>query len=251
MAMETNNPMQCSEFDSLLSDALDLKLTGEKLELFQSHARSCQNCGPLLTEAEQGQRWLKSLEDAEPPAQLVNNILAATTGLDTVRLRATSPAQISWLDRIRDWAGVAVGPMISVARQPRFAMSFAMVFFSLSISLSLAGVKLSDLSHIDLRPSAVRHSYYETSGRIVKYYENIRFVYQMESKVREFKRATAPAAPAPVEENRPRRRNDNTSEHPGLKEDRNYSQGPNQVMLASCPQNRPVAIARNTYRRLS
>ncbi len=76
-------------------------------------------------------------------------------------------------------------------------MSFGMAFFSLSISLSLAGVKLSDVRHADLRPSAIKRNYYETSGRVVKYYENIRFVYEIESRVREFKRATTPAEPAP------------------------------------------------------
>ena len=31
----------------------------------------------------------------------------------------------------------------------------------------------NDIRHLDLRPSAIRHSYYETQGRVVKYYENI------------------------------------------------------------------------------
>ena len=57
-----------------------------------------------------------------------------------------------------------------------------MAFFSLSISLSLAGVKVSDVRHVDLRPSAIKRTYYETSGRVVKYYENIRFVYEIESR---------------------------------------------------------------------
>ena len=84
-----------------------------------------------------------------------------------------------------------------MSRQPRFAMSFGMAFFSLSISLSLAGVKVSDVRHVDLRPSAIKRTYYETTGRVVKYYENIRFVYEIESRVREFKRVTAPAAADP------------------------------------------------------
>lgn len=251
MAMEGKHEMQCGEFDALLSEALDHKLTGERLEQFQSHAQACQNCGPLLTEAEQGQRWLKSLQEVEPPAQLLNSILAATTGVDTVRMRRDAPAEISWLEKVHEWASMAVRPMLAVARQPRFAMSFAMVFFSLSISLSLAGVKLSDLRHVDLRPSAIRLSYYETSGRVVKYYENIRWVYQMESRVREFKRATAPAGPAPVEENHSRPHNNNTSEQPERKQDRNYSQGSDPVMLASTPDNHPVVIEPTSYRRAS
>jgi hypothetical protein len=251
MAAENHKTMQCNEFDALLSEALDQQLTGERLASFQAHAGTCPVCGPLLTEAEQGQRWLKSLQEVEPPAYLLNNILAATTGIDTARTwRAATPARISWFERVRDWAGTIVGPAFAVARQPRFAMSFGMAFFSLSILLSLTGVRLSDLRHADLRPSAIRRSYYETSGRVVKYYENIRFVYQIESRVREFKRATTPVEPAPEEKDK-RHRNDNTSGQPEPKQDRNYSQGASQVILAALPDYRPVVIEGTTYRRFS
>jgi hypothetical protein len=239
MAAEQNNAMQCSEFDALLSEALDQILTGPKAQAFQAHAKSCPVCGPLLAEAEIGKRWLEQLVEVEPPQHLVHNILAATTGIDTVRLRGTATTQLSWFDRIEVWASAAFRPIVAVAKQPRFAMSFGMAFFSLSISLSLAGVKLGDLRHVDLRPSAVRRTYYETSGKIVKYYENIRFVYEIESRVREFKRATTPAEPTPAKKEN-NQRNDNTSGQPGQRQERNYSQGESQVILASLPDNPPV-----------
>ena len=251
MAAENHNGMQCNEFEALLSEALDQQLTGARLASFQAHSGTCPACGLLLTEAEQGQRWLKSLQEVEPPAYLLNSILAATTGLDTVRMSGTAvPAGISWFERIRGWAGSIVSPAFAVARQPRFAMSFGMAFFSLSILLSLTGVRLSDLRHADLRPSAIRRSYYETSGRVVKYYENIRFVYQIESRVREFKRATTPVEPAPEEKDK-HHRNDNTSGQPEPRQDRNYSQGASQVILAALPDYRPVVIEGTTYRRFS
>ncbi len=242
MAAEQRNDMQCNEFDALLGDALDLALTGAKLESFQAHARACSNCGPLLTEAEQGQRWLKQLKEVDPPADLVQNILVSTTGIDTVRLRDSSAVQgqVGWFERLRDWATLLVSPVLATVRQPRFVMSFGMAFFSLSISLSLTGVKLTDVRHADLRPSAIRRTYYETSGKVVKYYENIRFVYEIESRVREFKRATAPAEPAREEKNE--KRKNNTSDRPEEKQERNYSQGDSQVMLASLPDNPPVVM---------
>jgi hypothetical protein len=138
-----------------------------------------------------------------------------------------------------------------MSRQPRFAMSFGMAFFSLSISLSLAGVKVSDVRQVDLRPSAIKRTYYETSGRVVKYYENIRFVYEIESRVREFKRVTAPAEPSPKEQNQNKeQKNNNTSGEPEQNQERNYSQGENQPVLASYPNHPPVGTA-TTYRRLS
>ncbi len=41
---------------------------------------------------------------------------------------------------------------------------------------------------MSLRPAAIRHTYYNTQARVVRYYENIRFVYEVESRVRELKR---------------------------------------------------------------
>src|SRR5437764_567049 len=71
MPDHTNHGMQCNEFDSLLSDALDGVLRGAALDRFQAHARSCQACGPLFAEVEAGRNWLKDLEEAEPPGSLV------------------------------------------------------------------------------------------------------------------------------------------------------------------------------------
>jgi hypothetical protein len=232
--------MQCSEFDALLSQAIDGTLAGERLEGFEAHARECKTCGPLLQEAEAGLGWLKSLEDAEPPAELVTNILLRTSGV----LPARESGQLSFADRLRRFAETLFSPIVGVARQPRFAMSFGMAFFTLSISLSLAGVKIGDLRHISLRPSSIRHSYYETSGRIVKYYENIRFVYEIESRVRQFKQSTTPAEQPQENNNNNRNRKenkDNTSGQPDQKQERNYSQEGAVPVYASLTDGPPCA----------
>src|SRR6202167_320314 len=88
----TDNGMQCVEFDLLLADALDGVLTGAGLDRSKAHARCCKACGPLFAEAEAGRNWLKGLTEVEPPASLVMNILASTTGVDTQRLRVTAGA---------------------------------------------------------------------------------------------------------------------------------------------------------------
>jgi Putative zinc-finger len=249
MPGEPKNGMQCGEFDALLNDALDGTLTGSKLESFQAHARACAVCGPLLAEVDAGRRWMKSLAEAEPPANLVHNILVATTGYESKRRAVRAQSESSWLDKVTGWLRPVFAPVLAVSRQPRFAMSFGMAFFSLSISLSLAGVKVSDVRHVDLRPSAIKRTYYETSGRVVKYYENIRFVYEIESRMRELKRVAAPAEPSPKEQNK-EQKNNNTSGEPDQNQERNYSQGENQPVLASVPNDPPVGTV-TTYRRLS
>jgi len=83
----------------------------------------------------------------------------------------------------------------------------------------------------------------------VKYYENIRFVYEMESRLREFKRATTPAEPATEKKER-NQRNDNTSGQPNQEQERNYSQGESPVILASLTDH-PPAVTLATLRRMS
>ena len=270
MPGKEDNRMSCSEFDALLSQAIDGTLAGDRLSAFEAHARVCQLCGPLLHEAEAGRSWLKSLADVAPPDELVTNILLRTSGVaSTHRHVAGEQEPTSWIARIRNWAEVITSPVVAMARQPRFAMSFGMAFFTLSVTLSLAGVKLSDLRHMDLRPSAIRRSYYETSGRVVKYYENIRFVYEIESRVRQFKEAAAPAEQPSEQQNNNDRKNktkNDTSGQPEQKQERNYSREGNQpVFAASLPVNRgpeparlwragspePTVVSVTTYRRFS
>ena len=235
----TSNGMQCHEFDSLVSDALDGVLTGAQLDAFQAHARTCSACGPLLANVTAGRNWLKDLTEVEPPVSLVTNILASTTGIDTQRLRANVPASqpgASWLEKLQASASQALQPIWGTVRQPRFAMSFGMAFFSLSVALSMLGVKPADLRQLSLRPTVLRHTYYNTQARVVRYYENIRLVYEVESRVRELKRTVAPAAePAPEKNNDKKDHKNDTTEQPDQKQERNYSQTENHLTLACAP----------------
>jgi hypothetical protein len=195
----------------------------------------------MFADAQAGLDWLKSLGEVEPPARLVENILRATTGTPQALRAARKPAA----ERLREWAGPVFAPVFSTLMQPRFALSFGMAFFSITVLLNAAGFRVGDLRHADLRPSAVHNGmvrqYYETQARVVKYYENIRLVYEIESRVRDLKKATTP------EENTPpateRERKNNTSEEPDLKNNQNWSRDDSQPVLASLPQ-RPLADGR-------
>lgn len=250
MPGETHNGMQCKEFEALLFDALDQKLTEAKKDRFHAHARSCSRCGPMFAEIEAGQHWLKSLQEVAPPANLVNNILVATSGIESYRLQdAAVSAKPALGERIREWMDSFLLPVWSTVRQPRFAMSFGMAFFSLSVALSVAGVKPTDFSQIIGQVSTrngMRRTYYNTSARVVKYYENIRLVYEIESRVQEIKKATTPAESTPKE--REKNRKDNTSGQPEPRQERNYSRDENQPVLASLPQPAP-AVSVTTTRR--
>ncbi|HEY3971420.1 MAG TPA: zf-HC2 domain-containing protein [Candidatus Sulfotelmatobacter sp.] len=234
----THNGMQCNEFDLLLSDAIDGVLTGTGLDRFHAHARICPLCGPLLAEAEAGRDWLKGLTEVEPPASLVTNILASTTGVDTQRLRTAVRVQprISWWEHVQATLfGAVLEPIWDIVRQPRFAMSFGMAFFALSVGLTVAGVKPADLRQISLRPAAIRHTYYATQARVVHYYENVRIVYEVESRVNELKRSVAPAEPGRKSQPKPKDDKNDTTQQPEQKQERNYSQTNSNLFLASAP----------------
>ena len=238
MAGQQDNRMQCAEFDALLSQAIDGTLGGERLAAFEAHSDECKLCGPLLQEAESGHKWLKSLAEVDPPEDLITNILLRTSGV--VPRRQAGAVAESWMDRVRGLGEAIFSPIVAVARQPRFAMSFGMAFFTLSVTLSLAGVRLSDLKHVDLRPSAIRRTYYETQGRVVKYYENIRWVYEIQARARQFKEAATPAeqpSQEPDNNNRKDKTKNDGSGQPEQKQERNYSQEGNQPVFASLPQN--------------
>jgi hypothetical protein len=191
--------MQCTEFDALLWEALEGSLGGAELERFQAHRAECASCGPMFAEAQAGRTLLRALDEVEPAANLLHNILAATVGR-VEEAPAERPAE-SWWERLRARLQPVAGPVL----QPKFVMSFAMAFFSITLLLNVAGINLGELKHVDLRPSALVRGYYETQGRLVKYYENIRFVYEIESRVQQLKRATTPEERTPAPEQKDRK----------------------------------------------
>jgi putative zinc finger protein len=175
---ETKNGMQCAEFDALLADALDGTLTGGRLMSFERHKTECATCGAMFAEADAGLKWLETLGEVEPPRNLIHNILVATSGVAETA-RDTEMSKPPLWDRVRAWVNPHVSPLFT----PRFAMSCAMAFFSVSMVMSVTGVRPHDLT-----PKGVTRAYYDSQARVVKYYENIRLVYEIESRVSDLKR---------------------------------------------------------------
>jgi Putative zinc-finger len=251
--------MQCSEFDALLTDAIDGVLGRTELARFQAHTGSCPTWGPLLADAEAGRNWLKGLAEVEPPASLVNNILVSTTGVDTQRLRTPARAgqghaslhaslQVSWLEQMQASLSGFMQPLWAGVRQPRFAMSFGMAFFALSVGLSVGGVKPADLRQVSLRPTAIRHTYYATQARIVHYVDNVRPVLELQAAVHRIRRNAEPAEPGRKETQpvtKPKEDKNDTTQQPEQNRERNYSQTESRFVLASAPVGPSVVVPHN------
>lgn len=229
MYSETPNRMLCPEFEGRLSDALDGSLSAAEQQRFEAHRAECSTCALMFAEASAGMRWLDALPELELPVNFVAGVLAATTGEAAIK---TAAPHTGWWERMRGSLPKLMTPVL----QPRFAMSFAMAFFSVTMLLNIAGLKLTDLRNVDLRPSALVRGYYEATGKLVHYYDNIRFVYEIESRVQELKRATTPESAPPADQEQQKQRNRN--DHSGAPDHKyqNYSREEGRPVLASWPQ---------------
>jgi hypothetical protein len=223
MNRDLKNGMECSEFEAQLAEALDDALSADQRQSFDAHGHSCAVCGPLLSETMEGMVALRGLAEAEPPKNLVHNILAATSGKVVTQEKSGVAVKAGWLERLRR----GLRPQVAGLMHSRFAASFAMAFFSLSITLTLAGVKISDVKKVDWHPNALRKSlvlgFTNVEAKVASYYENLRLVYQVQARVREMKKSTTPAPENNNNENRQQNRKSVPDDDGHPKQQQNYS----------------------------
>ena len=76
----------CAQCEAMLADALDGTLSAADQEFFDLHMAHCGPCAQLLADAQRGAAWLEMLKTPrpEPPAMLVEKILAQTSGAHAV-----------------------------------------------------------------------------------------------------------------------------------------------------------------------
>jgi hypothetical protein len=197
---EPGRALRCDEWENLLADALDGTLTPADQAAFTRHQNECALCAQMLKQTEQGRAWMKYLAvEPEVPADLLQKILARTSGGTEPGVAAPALA----LPARPAWHRVAL-PAIRQVMEPRLMMTAAMAFFSIALTLNLVGIKVTELRAADFQPSRLRanltRQFYSTNEQVTKYYENLRLVYEMESRVRELRRTTeSEPAPAPRE----------------------------------------------------
>ena len=184
----------CGQWETLLADALDGQLRPEDEAFFSAHKADCPACAALFEEARRGREWLEFLSP-EPvvPAGLLDKILAQT-----------GPGQVEGYGLIAGGSNVLAMPpawqrpgfagQVRRFAEPRLLMTAAMAFFSIALTLNLTGVKLGNLRVSDLRPTAVRSLVERrltmASTPIIRYYDHLRFVYEVQSRMRELRRTT-------------------------------------------------------------
>jgi hypothetical protein len=237
----------CAHCEAMLADAIVGVLSAADQAVFDRHIATCEVCSGMYADAQRGAALLSLLKPhrPEPSAALLERILAQTsaqTSSQTSGLasdpvaahqseRRPAPSTIlpHLIGRPAPAPGAAAPAMPAFMAkvlpfrnlrglghtmlQPRLAMTAAMAFFSIALTLNLTGVHLDQLKASDLKPTNLKRTLYEADARAVRYYENLRVVYELESRVRDLQRendnngnnapASKPAA-APEQPKQPR-----------------------------------------------
>lgn len=218
----------CAQCEAMLTDVLDGALGREDQALFESHLATCGPCADMLADAQRGAAWLEMLRDPrpEPPAELLERILAQTAGTQSAGayVYGHSAAPVAANEAV-----FVAAPALSLRQrlsdrfrsafsfhgllQPRLAMTAAMAFFSIAVTMNLTGVRIFALHPADLKPSNIKQSFYSANARVVRYYEGLRVVYELESRVHDLEtdsdtgstpQSAAPAAtPASPDQQQP------------------------------------------------
>jgi hypothetical protein len=191
------NSPACGQWETLLADALDGLLRSEDEATFSAHMAICPACTVLFEEARRGQEWLEFLSsDPEIPEGLLDKILASTgpgqvAGYGLVTAGNSVPQGLAMPPA---WQRPGLAARMRRFAEPRLMMTAAMAFFSIALTLNLTGVRLNELRLANLRPSAVR-SFMErrlttASTPIIRYYDHLRLVYEVQARMRELRRGT-------------------------------------------------------------
>jgi hypothetical protein len=170
--------MTCEKFEVLFCDYLDGALDAAGRESIESHLNSCAACTEFAKDVKGSLAFLESVPEVDAPPELITRILFHTPD--------TRPGKSSGGFWSMGWLTGWLGPVL----QPKLAMGMAMTILSFSLIGRMAGLPQRQLTAEDLNPvrvwTSVELKVGRTWDRAVKYYENLRLVYEIQSRLREW-----------------------------------------------------------------
>ncbi len=182
--------MTCADLETLLCDFVDGTLDSERKAAVSRHLAECPACAELARDSAAAVAFLERAADVEVPQELITRILFDAPVKKQRERRGLRRLLADWLH-----------PVL----QPRFAMGMAMTILSFSMLGQFAGIRPRQLKAEDLQPArvvqAIEDRLHRTWERAVKYYENLRLVYEIQSRLKEWtepeegEARTAPAVP--------------------------------------------------------
>ncbi len=164
--------MNCAELEQLICDYVDGTLTAAQKAEVERHLETCPPCAELARDSAAAVAFMERAADVEAPPELITRIL-----FDAPWTKKEPAKGLGWLRKL-------LAPIV----QPRFAMGMAMTILSFSILSKF--VPMQQLKAADLRPSEVWASLDDRAhrawARSVKYYENLKVVYQIQTLLRDW-----------------------------------------------------------------
>jgi anti-sigma factor RsiW len=166
--------MNCAEFEILLCDYVDGTLDQARRTELETHQQECAACAELAKDVAGAVAFLERVPDVEPPHELLSKI-SFQIPPENIGKRGAKARLASWIQ-----------PIV----QPRFAMGMAMTILSFSMLGRFTPIDVQQLKPSDLHPvkvwAAVDDRAHRVWGRAVKYYENLRLVYEVQSRLQEW-----------------------------------------------------------------
>jgi hypothetical protein len=177
--------MNCAELEILICDYVDGTLSPAERATVERHLEECPACAALAQDSAAAVQFMERAAEVEPPQELVSRILFDPP----------------WHHYRRGWLSKAFHAVL----QPKFAMSMALTILSLSMMLP----KMRQLEPADLAPAQVwaglEDRAYRIWARTLKFYDNLKFVYQIQTTLREWQQQVPEAQPAATPETSPGR----------------------------------------------
>lgn len=170
--------MNCADFESILADYLDGTLGSAASAALEQHASSCAVCREFMADVTGAVGFLKRAGEVALPPALVTRIAYQ---IPVGRTRHPLERQ-GWFSRM-------VSKWLHPILQPRLAMGMAMTVLSFAMLERCTGVRVQHVQAADLSPvhvwAGMEDRALRVKDRAVKYYENLRFVYEIETRLRE------------------------------------------------------------------
>ena len=167
--------MNCAEIENLICEYVDGTLSPDQRALVDRHLADCPACAELARDSAAAVAFIGKTADVEPPPELITRILFDRSfGKDRAR-RQPQSALGRWISKV-------CSPLL----QPRFAMGMAMTVLSLAIvAKPVRQLKLSDIEPARVW-AGIEDRVDMAWQRTVKFYENLKWVYQIQTTLREW-----------------------------------------------------------------